>query len=40
MKTLLILNAGIEAVPGIIKAKSMGLRIVLCDKNKLSPGFK
>jgi biotin carboxylase len=40
MKTLLILNAGIEAVPGIIKAKSMGIKIILCDKNKLSPGFK
>jgi biotin carboxylase len=40
MKTLLILNAGTEAIPGIIKAKSMGLKIVLCDKNKLSPGFK
>lgn len=40
MKTLLILNAGIEAVPGIIKAKSMGIKIILCDKNKLSPGFR
>jgi biotin carboxylase len=40
MKTLLVLNAGIEAVPGIIKAKSMGLKIVVCDKNKLAPGFK
>ena len=40
MKTLLILNAGIEAIPGIKKAKSMGLNIVLCDKNKSSPGFK
>ena len=39
MKTLLILNAGFEAIPGILKAKKMGLKIVLADKNKSSPGF-
>lgn len=40
MKTLLILNASHEAVPGIQKAKKMGLKIVVADKNKFAPGFK
>lgn len=40
MKTLLILNAGVEAVPGIIIAKKMGCRVVVCDKNIQAPGFK
>ena len=40
MKTILILSAGIEAVPGILKAKKMGLRVVVCDKNINAPGFK
>ena len=40
MKTLLILNAGVEAIPGIIVAKKMGCRVVVCDKNIQAPGFK
>ena len=40
MKTILILSAGIEAVPGILKAKKMGLKVVVCDKNIHAPGFK
>ena len=40
MKTLLILSAGIEAVPGIIKAKKLGIKTVVCDKDKNAPGFK
>ena len=40
MKNILILSAGIEAVPGIIKAKKMGLKTIVCDKNTNAPGFK
>lgn len=40
MKTLLILNAGHEAVPGIQRAKKMGLKVILADKNKFAPGFQ
>jgi biotin carboxylase len=40
MRTLLILSAGIEAVPGILKAKKMGLKVVVCDQNINAPGFK
>jgi len=40
MEVILILNAGNEAVPGIKKAKKMGLKVVLADKNKFAPGFK
>lgn len=40
MKTLLILSAGIEAIPGIIKAKKLGIKTLVCDKNKNAPGFK
>jgi len=40
MKTILILSAGIEAIPGILKAKKMGLKVVVCDKNINAPGFK
>ena len=40
MKTILILNAGDEAIPGIIKAKKMGLNVVVCDKDNNAPGFE
>jgi len=39
-KTLLILGAGIDQSIGIKKAKRMGLRVICCDINKNSPGFK
>ena len=40
MKTLLIVGAGLEAVPGIELAKSMGLHIVVSDINPNAPGFR
>lgn len=39
MKTLLIISAGIESVPGIELARSMGLHVVASDANPQSPGF-
>lgn len=39
-KTLLIIGAGIEQVPGIKLAKKMGLRVVVTDCNLRSRGFK
>lgn len=39
VKTLLILSAGIEAMPGIKLAKSMGLHVVVSDMNPKAPGF-
>ena len=38
-KTLLIVSGGIEAVPGIIKAKSMGYHVIVSDYNPNAPGF-
>jgi len=38
-KTLLILSGGVEAVPGILRAKAMGLHVVVCDYNADCPGF-
>ena len=38
MKTLLIVGAGLEAVPGIELAKSMGLHTVVSDINPNAPG--
>ncbi len=38
-KTLLIVSGGIEAVPGIITAKKMGLYVVVSDKDPKAPGF-
>jgi len=38
-KTLLIISGGIEAVPGIIRAKAMGLHVVVSDYNPDAPGF-
>ncbi|MHB1041754.1 MAG: ATP-grasp domain-containing protein [Eubacteriales bacterium] len=37
--TLLIVSGGIEAVPGIIRAKEMGLYVVVSDYNPGAPGF-
>ena len=40
MKTLWIVSGGVEAVPGIIRAKEMGLHVVVSDKNPEAPGFQ
>jgi len=39
-KTLLILSGGKEAVEGILIAKKMGLRTIVCDGNENAPGKK
>ncbi|OGC22875.1 hypothetical protein A2291_00005 [candidate division WOR-1 bacterium RIFOXYB2_FULL_42_35] len=39
-KTILIIGAGIEQVPAIKLAKSMGLRVVVTDGNQSAPGFE
>lgn len=39
-KTLLVVSGGIEAVPGIIQAKQMGLHVVVSDYNPHAPGFE
>jgi len=39
-KTLLVIGAGVESVPGILIAKNMGLRIVSLDANPNAPGFE
>lgn len=39
-KTLLIISGGTEAVPGILKAKEMGLHVVVSDYNPKAPGFE
>ena len=39
MRTLLIICGGNEAVPGIRKAKEMGLHVVVSDMNPHAPGF-
>ncbi|MAT63707.1 MAG: hypothetical protein CL881_07915 [Dehalococcoidia bacterium] len=39
MKNILIISGGIEAIPGIIKAKEMGLNVVVSDGNPNAPGF-
>lgn len=38
-KTLLIVSAGIEAIPGIQRAKQMGLRVIVSDGNPQAPGI-
>lgn len=40
MKTILIVSGGIEAVPGIHRAKEMGLHVVVSDINPNAPGFE
>ncbi|NOZ52516.1 MAG: ATP-grasp domain-containing protein [Gammaproteobacteria bacterium] len=39
-KTLLILSGGAEAVPGIRRAKAMGLHVVVSDYDADCPGFR
>ncbi|MDE2590924.1 MAG: ATP-grasp domain-containing protein [Patescibacteria group bacterium] len=39
-KTLLIISGGMEAIPGIIRAKKMGLHVVVSDGNPQAPGFE
>lgn len=39
-KTLLIISGGLEAVPGIKRAKEMGLYVIVSDLNPNAPGFK
>lgn len=38
-KTLLVVSGGVEAVPGIIRAREMGLYVVVSDYNPAAPGF-
>lgn len=38
-RTLLIISGGVEAVPGICRAKDMGLHVVVSDMNPRAPGF-
>ncbi len=38
-KNLLVVGGGIEAVPGLERARQMGLRLVVSDKNPNAPGF-
>lgn len=37
--TLLIISGGIEALPGIHKAREMGIHVVVSDGNPAAPGF-
>jgi len=39
MKTLWIVSGGVEAIPGIIEAKKLGLNLVVSDGNPSAPGF-
>jgi len=39
-KTLLIISGGLEAVPGIKKAKEMGLNVLVSDIDLNAPGFE
>lgn len=38
MKTLWIVSGGIEAIPGILRAREMGLHVVVSDGNPNAPG--
>src|SRR6266850_6529916 len=38
-RTLWIVSAGAEAVPGIQRARAMGLHVVVSDANPSAPGF-
>ena len=40
MKTLWIVSGGIEAIPGILRAKELGLNVVVSDGNPSAPGFQ
>ena len=39
-KTLFVISGGTEAVPGIQRARDMGLRVVVSDINPKAPGFE
>ena len=39
-KTLLVVGGGIEATPGLQKAKNLGLYVVVSDANPEAPGFR
>ena len=39
-KTLLVVGGGIEAIPGLQKAKDFGLHVVVSDANPQAPGFQ
>lgn len=39
-KTLLVVGGGIEAIPGLQKAKNLGLHVVVSDANPEAPGFR
>src|SRR5258708_21021619 len=38
-KNLLVVGGGIEAVPGLERAKQMGLHLVVSDRDPAAPGF-
>lgn len=38
-RTLLIVSGGVQAIHGIQRAKAMGLRVVVSDRNPQAPGF-
>jgi biotin carboxylase len=38
-KTILIVSGGIEAIPGIARAKELGYRVIVADGNPAAPGF-
>ena len=38
-KNLLVVGGGIEAVPGLERAKQMGLHLVVSDRDPEAPGF-
>jgi len=40
MKTLWIVSGSQEAVPGIVRAKELGLFVVVSDGNSKAPGFQ
>lgn len=39
MRTILFVGAGIEAIPGIVRAKQLGLHVVVSDANPRAPGI-
>jgi biotin carboxylase len=39
MHTLLIIGGALEAIPGLIKAREMGIRLVVSDQDPDAPGF-
>ena len=39
-KTIWIVGAGVEAIPGIKLAKKLGLNVIVSDGNPNAPGLK